>query len=200
MAVVICPGIHDPKLTESFVSQLFGDWRSRCQSGNLLIFPTQDYPAYSGIDIFNYLCSVTQVPSFSPPSSGSFGQHHVKLPIVFICFSAGVVGAIAAAWMWEQAGGQVKALIALDGWGVPLAGNFPIYRISHDHFTYWSSALLGGGTESFYADPPVEHLDLWSSPQTAYGWWLHRTSTGVETASPATAKTVLSDWLTRHHE
>ncbi|MGB3188280.1 MAG: hypothetical protein WBB43_02490, partial [Limnoraphis sp.] len=94
----------------------------------------------------------------------------------------------------------VKALIALDGWGVPLGGNFPIYRISHDRFTHWSSALLGGGVESFYADPPVEHLDLWSSPQTARGWWLHRTLTGVETASPATAKTVLSDWLTRHHE
>ncbi|EAW34737.1 hypothetical protein [Lyngbya sp. PCC 8106] len=203
MAVVICPGIHDPMLTESFLSQLFGDWRSRFQSGNLFVFPTQDYPAYSGIDIFNYLCSVTQSPAPFPPANGSFGQNDVKLPklpIIFICFSAGVVGAIAAAWMWQQAGGQVKALIALDGWGVPLGGNFPIYRISHDRFTHWSSALLGGGVESFYADPPVEHLDLWSSPQTARGWWLHRTLTGVETASPATAKTVLSDWLTRHHE
>ena len=203
MAVVIIPGIHDPRLTESFLSQVFSDWRSRCQSGNLLIFPTRDYPAYSGIDIFNYLCSITPTPAASPPANGSFGQNQAKLPklpIIFICFSAGVVGAIAAAWMWQQAGGEVKALIALDGWGVPLAGNFPIYRISHDRFTHWSSALLGAGIESFYADPPVEHLNLWSSPQTAKGWWLHRTSTGVETASPTTAKTVLSDWLNLHGE
>ena len=57
----------------------------------------------------------------------------------------------------------MKALIAFDGWGVPLVGNFPIYRISHDQFTHWSSELLGKGDKSFYADPPVEHLDLWRS-------------------------------------
>ncbi|MEB3278696.1 MAG: hypothetical protein VKK42_07195 [Lyngbya sp.] len=200
MAVVIIGGIHDPKLTESFVSLLFSDWRDRCQSGNLLIFPTQDYPAYSGIDIFNYLCSVAQTPAPSPPPRGGFEQNQAKLPIILICFSAGVVGAIAAAWMWQQAGGEVKAFIALDGWGVPLGGNFPIYRMSHDRFTHWSSALLGAGMESFYADPPVEHLNLWSSPQSAKGWWLHRNSTGVETASPTTAKTVVSYWLKTHGE
>lgn len=190
MAVVVCPGIHNPALTESFVCQLFSDNFSRCLE-KVLIFPTQDYPAYSGLDIFNYLCSQSQ--QISPPSP-------VKLPLVFIGFSAGVVGAIAAAWMWQAAGGEVKALIALDGWGVPLGGNFPIYRLSHDYFTHWSSGLLGSGVESFYADPPVEHLNLWSSPQTTRGWWLHQTSTGVNTASPTTAKTVLSDWLTRHNE
>ena len=198
MAVLICPGIHDPNLTESFLSQVFGDWRSRCQSGNLFVFPAGDRPAYSGLDIYNYLCSVTRSAAPPPPANGSFGQNpprSPKLPIVFISFSAGVVGAIAAAWMWERAGGEVKAFIALDGWGVPLGGNFPLYRMSHDRFTHWSSALLGAGVESLFADPPVEHRDLWSSPQSARGWWLHRTATGVETASPATAKTVLSDWL-----
>jgi hypothetical protein len=195
MAVVIIAGIHDQRLTESFVSQLFSDTLSRCQSGNLLIFPTQDYPAYSGLDIFNYLCSQSQAIS-----NQSFEANSVKLPLVFICFSAGVVGAIAAAWMWQAAGGEVKALIALDGWGVPLGGNFPVYRISHDHFTHWSSGLLGAGVESFYADPPVEHLHLWNSPEATRGWWLHQILTGVNTASPTTAKTVLSYWLKIHGE
>jgi hypothetical protein len=29
---------------------------------------------------------------------------------------------------------------------------------------------LGPGGESFYADPPVEHLALWRSPDSAVGW------------------------------
>ncbi|MDY7022702.1 MAG: hypothetical protein SWJ54_15315 [Cyanobacteriota bacterium] len=192
MAVVICPGIHDPRFTESFLSNIYSDWQRLCQSGSLFIVPARNYSAYSGIDIFNYLCNQLTIADSS--------QNSTKLPILFISFSAGVVGAIAAAWMWQQSGGEVKALIALDGWGVPLAGNFPLYRISHDYFTHWSSALLGGGIESFYANPSVDHLDLWRVPQTARGWWLHQTSTGVETASPATATTVISDWLTRHNE
>ena len=65
---------------------------------------------------------------------------------------------------------KVKALIAIDGWGVALWGNFPIYRLSHDYFTHWSSLALGGGDKNFYADPPVGHLDLWRSPQTTRGW------------------------------
>lgn len=91
---------------------------------------------------------------------------------MLICFSAGVVGGIGAAWAWQQSGGKIKALIALDGWGVPLYGNFPIHRLSRDRFTHWSSQLLGAGADSFYADPPVEHLDLWRSPHTAQGWWV----------------------------
>jgi len=64
----------------------------------------------------------------------------------------------------------VKAVIAFDGWGVPLLGNFPIHRISHDRFTDWSSTLWGRNDSSFYAEPDVAHLDLWRSPQTAQGW------------------------------
>ena len=33
---------------------------------------------------------------------------------------------------------------------------------------------MGSGEESFYADPAVEHLELWRSPQTARGWWVNR--------------------------
>jgi len=46
-------------------------------------------------------------------------------------------------------GGHVKAFVLLDGWGVPLVGNFPIHRLSHDYFTQ-SSAVLGSGNDSFY--------------------------------------------------
>ena len=53
---------------------------------------------------------------------------------------------------------------------MPLTGNFPIYRVSHDYFTHWSSGLLGAGYKGFYADPEVEHLDLWRSPANVYGW------------------------------
>lgn len=94
------------------------------------------------------------------------------MPLAFVSFSAGVVGAIGAAWMWQFLGGTVKAFIAFDGWGVPLWGSFPIHRFSHDEFTHWSSALLGAGSDSFYADPPVAHLDLWAKPQIAQGWWI----------------------------
>lgn len=91
-------------------------------------------------------------------------------PSIFIGFSAGVVGAIGAAWGLQAHSQSVRAAIAFDGWGVPLYGNFPIHRISHDFFTHWSSSLLGSGDEGFYADPPVDHLALWSAPDAAWGW------------------------------
>nr|WP_263012209.1 hypothetical protein [Laspinema sp. D2d] len=90
-------------------------------------------------------------------------------PLIWIGFSAGVVGAIGAAWGLHSLQCPVKAFIAIDGWGVPLFAPFPIHRVSHDYFTHWSSALLGRGCESFYADPPVDHLALWNSPESAIG-------------------------------
>ena len=32
--------------------------------------------------------------------------------------------------------------------------------------------MLGGGHNNFYADPAVEHLEMWRSPQTVQGWWV----------------------------
>ncbi|VXD25896.1 conserved hypothetical protein [Planktothrix serta PCC 8927] len=176
--LLICPGIHQIELTESFLNRVLEDWRKQQKSGELLIFPTQDYPAYSSLDIFKFIC-----------------ENNPKSAIIIISFSAGVVGAIGAALAWEHFGGTVKAFIAIDGWGVPLVGNFPIYRISHDYFTHWSSALLGGGKESFYADPAVEHLELWRSPHTTKGWWNHETSTGLKTATPTTATIFIQNLL-----
>ncbi|MEP0798391.1 hypothetical protein NDI44_28115 [Trichocoleus sp. DQ-A3] len=181
MNVIICPGIHDPALTQNFLEELQPKKRE-----NLLIFPVQEFAAYSAAAIYNYLCV-----NLSPPSSQAS-------PVIFISFSAGVVGAIGAAWLWQLSGGTVKALIALDGWGMPLSGNFPIHRLSHDYFTHWSSAVLGSGEESFYADPPVEHLELWRSPQTAQGWWVSSVKGKAETRTYTTAAEFLASLLQRY--
>ncbi|MBW4543202.1 MAG: hypothetical protein KME25_01955 [Symplocastrum torsivum CPER-KK1] len=166
-SVIICPGVHDAQLTQSFLAELNSDNTNTVSKHwfqNVLIFPTQDYPAYSAIHILEFLqrCTGSMTP-----------------PVIFISFSAGVAGAIGAALGWQTLGGKVKAFIAFDGWGVPLYGDFPIHRISHDYFTHWSSALLGAGKENFYADPAVEHLDLWRSPNSSKGWWVHPATNDV---------------------
>ena len=33
-------------------------------------------------------------------------------------------------------------------------------------------ALLGNGENNFYAEPAVDHLSMWRSPQTVQGWWV----------------------------
>ena len=188
MRLIICPGIHDPKLTDCFLERLSEIWgnvepRQNIQTSHpVKIFPAHKHPPFSALDIFHFLCS----------------QELTGESLVFVSFSAGVVGAIGAAWMWQQMGGKVAAFIALDGWGVPLGGTFPIHRISHDRFTHWSSAILGSGGDGFYADPPVEHLDLWRSPQTAKGWQISHTADGTETVKPVTAATFLVHLLKQY--
>lgn len=184
--IVICPGVHDPELTESFVAQLqrakFWPSRQNCTSPlhpKPLIFPTQLAPVYSPAHVLEFLQKYSSLQS----------------SLVLVCFSAGVVGAIGAARTWQRSGGKVRALIALDGWGVPLGGDFLFHRISHDHFTYWSSQLLGAGADSFYADPPVKHLDLWRSPQAAQGWWVQ-----LDRRERTTAATFINLLLERYGE
>ncbi len=155
MQVIVCPGMHEPHLTASFMEGL--KFARNIDSLQILVFPTDRYPAYSGLDILRWMHEQLNQPSLNPP-------------IAIIAFSAGVVGAIAAAHGWQAIGGTIQGFIALDGWGVPLWGNFPIHRLSHDHFTHWSSALLGAGESSFYAEPAVEHLELWRSPHLVQGW------------------------------
>ncbi|MBW4650267.1 MAG: hypothetical protein KME06_16510 [Kastovskya adunca ATA6-11-RM4] len=181
MTIIICPGIHDLKLTQDFLDSLKAQLSNKfngSHNANILIFPVENYPAYSASHILQFLQS-----------------HSVTSPLIFISFSAGVVGAMGAAWLWQLAGGKVKAFLALDGWGVVLGGNFPIHRLSHDYFTHWSSALLGTGDDSFYADPPVEHLELWRSPNTCSGWWIDPQS---ETRTPTTAAQFINGQLQRY--
>lgn len=184
MVTILCPGYHSPTFTTDFLNNLYPDWRSREKSGHLLIYPTQDYPAHDAFKITDFLqYSLADQPD------------RINIPLTFIGFSAGAVGAIGAAWWWQQQGGDVKGLIALDGWGMPVLGSFPVYRLSHDYFTHWSSAILGNGMESFWADPAVEHLELWHSSDTVKGWWLSPTPGGKYTALPTTAKQILIHWL-----
>ena len=181
MSLIICPGIHETKLTESFLAGLL-ELNTSQKLENILIFPIEDYPAYSSGHILQFLRQ----------------NHSLSLPIVFISFSAGVVGAIGAAWGWQLLGGEVTAFIALDGWGVPLTGSFPIHRLSHDYFTHWSSALLGSGEDSFYAAPSVEHLELWQQPQTVSGWWIHSQNDKSELKTQTTAVQFLTMLLDRY--
>ncbi len=169
MKLIICPGIHPIDITNRFVNklQLKSD---RWRSDNILVFPTDRYSAYSAINLERWLKQCRLSPKNAPP-------------LFFIAFSAGVVGGIGAALAWQLQGGKVKAFVAIDGWGVPLVANFPIYRLSHDYFTHWSSALLGKGKESFYADPEVEHLDFWRSPERCWGWQV--VSSGLKTRCTA---------------
>ncbi|PPS42707.1 hypothetical protein [Chroococcidiopsis sp. TS-821] len=157
MHVVICPGIHAPELTQQFIQGLK---TKSIQRDNFLIFPSHDYAVLSPLHVLQFLRSQLGNPQRRSP------------PIVFIAFSAGVVGAITAANLWQSLGGQVLALIAIDGWGVPLFGNFPLHRLSHDYFTHWSSGMLGSGSADFYAEPAVDHLTLWRSPQTVSGCYV----------------------------
>jgi hypothetical protein len=178
MGIVICPGIHDRALTQQFIQRLLEAATGTLSSEALLVFPTERYPAYSGLHILRFLHE--QLTRHDP-------ERAFKQPLVFIGFSAGVVGAMGAAVGWQAMGGTVIALLAIDGWGVPLVGGFPVHRLSHDSFTHWSSALLGAGEDSFYADPGVSHLEFWRSPQSAHGWWVF-----ADTSKPAVAMSAAS--------
>jgi hypothetical protein len=153
LTIIICPGINNPTLTEKFVACLSNKINNY---KNLLTVPADGILPLSGLYIFEFMNQSL--------------KNNLECSVIFIGFSAGVVGAITAANLWQLQFGQVKAFIAIDGWGVPLFGSFPIHRISHDYFTHWSSLLLGGGENNFYADPSVEHLQMWENPQAVQGW------------------------------
>lgn len=154
MAIVVCPGIHPSQLTQCFLE---------ATDITTLGQPVWVYPA-------------EQSPPFLAALVRQFLNQHVS-PIedlILVAFSAGVVGAIGAAQHWHYQGRSVTALIALDGWGVPLSAPFPIFQVSHDRFTHLSSAWLGTSQLNFYADPSVAHLDLWRSPHRVAGWQVYQ--------------------------
>ncbi|MCM1984550.1 hypothetical protein [Lyngbya confervoides] len=106
-------------------------------------------------------------PGHRPPSEPDHsGQDHS----VYLGFSAGVIPALKAAQIQRLRGRSVLGLMAWDGWGVPLGGAVPAFRFSHDVWSDLTAALLGG-ERTFFADPPISHLDLWRSPTQARGWY-----------------------------
>ncbi len=187
MTIIICPGMQNPASTQSFVSRLFEPNANRDDndhSVNILIFPGNGLLPLSGFHILDFLHKNI--------------NDRLKSPVVFISFSAGVVGAISSACTWQLSGGHVKAFIAIDGWGVPLFGDFPIHRMSHDYFTHWSSSLLGAGDNNFYADPPVDHLQMWENPQNVRGVWV--AANGLPPQKHLNAVDFLHMLLTRYKE
>ena len=187
MSVILCPGIHEYNLTVNFTESLMNaiyNSSSNEKSVNILKFPANNLSALSGFHIYQFL-------------RDNFVDK-LESTVIFIGFSAGVVGAITAASFWQILGGNIKAYIAIDGWMVPIHGNFPIHRMSHDYFTHWSSCLLGSGDNNFYAQPAVEHLELWRSPSTVEGNWVN--STSGESTFPLTAAEFISIFLKRYEE
>ncbi|MEM8722555.1 MAG: hypothetical protein AAGE84_25245 [Cyanobacteria bacterium P01_G01_bin.39] len=151
MPLIIIPGIHSPQLSDRFIDGIRDEIKQ-----DYLILPTQKHPPYSALAIYQWL---------------EQQQLNKAEPLIFIAFSAGVVGGIVAAIAWQLKGGKIHSFVAFDGWGMPLMADFPIYRVSHDYFTHWSSRILGSGEHGFYADPQVAHLELWRSPDQCLGWY-----------------------------
>lgn len=170
MIVVICPGIHPAELTEGFVaaleqaiaSPMFD--ASSTQSDALKAFQLWGLPS----DIAPYGPELIRAYVLERWQQAQLLPDH---PTVWIGFSAGVVGAVAAARRWQREGGRVDGLIAVDGWGVPLGDRFPRFRLGHDRFTAQSCEWLGASDGYFYCAPAVRHLDLWRSPQQSRGHW-----------------------------
>ncbi len=154
--IVVCGGIHSPHLTDDFVTYLLTVIGLNL-SDQICIIPTTKIFPYDVLNIYNFLCQ-------------EYGQPLTSSPLIFISFSAGVVGSIGVARLWAKQGGIVKCLFAFDGWGVPLIANFPCYRISHDYFTHISCQILGATEKAFYAQPSVSHLDLWSNASSVQGY------------------------------
>ena len=179
MRLIICPGVHDLALTDGFLAGLGDDAQALAP---VLIVQGDRLPPYSGGHIVQFLRD-RLCPNDPLSPDDPDGMPDPRL--LFIGFSAGVVGAITAAHLWQHQGGPVAALIAVDGWGVPLVGTFPMHRVSHDPFTHWSSVGLGQAGDSFYADPGVPHLELWRSPQTASGWQVAAATAGFSSRTTA---------------
>ena len=159
--VLICPGFHSAKLTEQFVQSVFDP------AGSLDGFYPLVVEAFCAdpIAVFDWMNRTLGLP-------GDVGE-----PLLAIGFSGGVVGITGALLQWQQQGGQVRKLIAIDGWGMPIVG-LPVCRLSHDGFTHWSTLPIGAGKVNFYANPSVEHLQLWGAPdqvigQAMTGWQMH---------------------------
>ncbi len=153
LAVAICPGFHSAALTDGWVRSL----PPFAQAHIATALPID------AIAIFNWL-----IQTFGSPSASNQNLPTAKAPLIAIGFSAGVVGLTGALHLWQHQGGKVAQFFAVDGWGTPIMG-LPVCRLSHDSFTHWSSLPLGAGKVNFYADPGVDHLQLWGSPEQVVG-------------------------------
>ena len=167
--VVICPGFHASELTEQFVQSVFSSSPAFSKAFRPL---TTDVFCANPVAVFDWM-----VQTLSEPKTAA--------PVLAIGFSGGVVGLTGALLLWQQQGGQVQKLIAIDGWGMPIAG-LPVCRLSHDEFTHWSTLPLGAGKVNFYADPSVDHLQMWGRPSQVMGQTREDWQTGQSHRTSAT--------------
>ncbi len=175
--MIICSGFHSLGLTEQFLFHL----KSLDPHLSYLIFPTNCYPAYSAWHLEQFIRE--NIPNLSNHS------------LLFIGFSAGVVAAFSTAIKLQFEGIKIQGLIAFDGWGVPLLANFPLFRLSHDAFTHYTSEFLGTGKMNFYADPAVDHLTFWQSPHCVRGWQIEPIGVGSFRKIPITLMDFLKNLL-----
>ncbi len=145
LPVIVCPGFNRVELTERFTRSLPAFTRP---------YVVRSLPI-SPLGLYQWM-------------SDTLGNPATQRPIVGIGFSAGVVGLAGALLLWQQSGGKVARLFAVDGWGVPVLG-LSVTRLSHDRFTHLTTLPLGAGDTNFYAEPAVDHLSLWGTPDQVMG-------------------------------
>lgn len=176
--LLICPGFHSVEMTQQLVQGL--------KTLPTLSLPFFVYPADAApgtvLSAFRIRQFLLAQLDWSTVDMGRLPSQ----PVFFLAFSAGCVGAIAAAHHWHYLGGTVGAFFAVDGWGVPLVAPFPVHRLSHDRFTHDTSRLLGSGHTDFYADPAVPHLELWKRLSQVQGWQVSNSRVGAQ-AQPRTS-------------
>lgn len=153
-SLIICPGVHATRWTQDFVAQLVG--ADRALAPRIHVSPVAPTLAWSGYPLRRWLTAAFPIPARSP--------------LTFVAFSAGCVAAAAIAHYWGQQGGRVERVIALDGWGVPLGGPFPVQRLSHDFLTHLTTTGPAPNQAHFYGDPAVPHGHLWRYPAQVSGW------------------------------
>lgn len=144
--MIVCPGFHEPALTDGFVRSL---------PSFVVPHVVKTFPA----DPWSTFCKIREV----------FQEQAVGQAVAGIGFSGGVVGLVGALKIWQQQGGAIAKLIAIDGWGVPTL-DLPVCRMSHDEFTHVTSAALEKKGSHFYADLAVDHLAMWGAPAQVKGW------------------------------
>lgn len=179
--LVICGGIHPLNWTNSFLKNI--NFESlNIKKEDILIIDNNLSSAYDGKNIYQNLVN-------------NYGQKY-QTPLIFIGFSAGVVGALIASRLWQRYGGKILALIAVDGWGVPLIADFPIYTLSHDYFTHLTLIKFDHQIDSFYSYPSVSHEQIWRSPSETKGYW--QKSNGIKILSNAT--TIIKFFLEKYQQ
>ncbi|WP_448561795.1 hypothetical protein [Trichothermofontia sp.] len=153
MTLILCPGVHAPAFTTEFYHHLAPHIPLPLTQPPPLIVPTDRYPAYSPGHLLTFLRAAQPDP-----------------PWVFLGFSAGCVAIAGVLPILSVWGIPITAIFALDAWGVWFPTTQPVHHLCHDRLTHWSAHLWREPKDSFYADPPVEHLNLWRSPHQVMGW------------------------------